>query len=251
MLSKFFNWLKANVSKAPADVERRGLGKWFQVLEERFMPMFWSNLLTMACMTPAFVCLFFHMETRDWLTLAAAIVCFSLAAPALTALFFICMQAVRGNPTWVLDSFKEAYTQESKKAIPLGLLVGALWAGYLWAVRLVLGETSASAAVLVMLLFCGIFLAGFSFFSFQQLATVELPFHGVLRNGILLILAGKGRSLTVSILTLAAVLVSAWFSVISFCVMLVGVPAIGIMTGELIFSPVFEMLFPKEEGDET
>ena len=144
-MSKFSNWVRANVSKAPADVNRRGLGKWFQVLEERFMPMFWSNLLTMACMTPACICLFFHMETRDWLSLAAAIICFSLAAPALSSTFFICMQAVRGNPTWVWDSFKTSYTQESKKAIPLGLLVGILWTGYLWAVSLVLSDAVVSA----------------------------------------------------------------------------------------------------------
>lgn len=249
-MSKFSNWVKANVSKAPADVNRRGLGKWFQVLEERFMPMFWSNLLTMGCMTPACVCLFFHMETRDWLSLAAALVCFSLASPALVSTFFICMQAVRENPTWVWDSFKTSYTQEGKKAIPLGLLVGILWTGYLWAVGLVLSDAVVSAVTLVMLAICGIFLAGFSFFSFQQLATVELPFHGILRNGILLILAGKGRSLVVSLLTLAAVLAGAWYSVISYCVLLVGVLAIGIMTGELIFFPVFEMLFLDEDGEE-
>ena len=100
-----------------------------------------------------------------------------------------------------------------------------------------------------MLAVCGIFLAGFSFFSFQQLATVELPFRGILRNGLLLILAGKGRSLAVSLLTMAAVLVGAWYSVISYCVLLIDVLAIGIMTGELIFFPVFEMLFLEEEEE--
>lgn len=248
-MGKFSDWRKARADKETVYVERRGFFKWFQVMVERFSPMFWSGLLAMLCMTPACLCLVVHGISRDWLSLLGALLCFALGAPGLVSLFFICMQAIRGNPTWVWDSFRKAWFRDSRKAIPVALLIGLLWLGFLTAVRLVISGTVTSIPLLAMLLMAGVLLSGFSFFSFQQLATVELPLGDVLRNGLLLTFAGKGRSLTVSILTLSGVLAGAWFSYVSYFVLMIGVLAVLVMTGELIFYPVFEMLFLDEEEE--
>lgn len=197
----------------------------------------------MVCMTPACLSLFWFDIGGNWLALPLAGILFALGCPSLGCLFFICMQAVRGNPTWVWDSFRKAYAQEAKKGILLGILLAVLWAGLMLAVSMVLSGTAVGIITFVMLVLAGVLVGGFTFFSLQQLGTVDLPLGGILRNGILLIFAGKLRSLVVSALTLALVLAGAWFSYFSYFLLILGGLGILVMTGELIFYPVFEDLF--------
>lgn len=224
-----------------------GFVKWLRTLVDRSGSLFWANGLAMTALTPAWAYLFFYGENQNPLLLFGAVLGFALASPALTALFFQCMQAVRENPMWVWDSFKNAYRKDFFKSFGIGLLVAVLWMAYLWTAALVLGDGIANAASLVVMVLLGILLSGFSFFVFQQMATLELSWQNVLRNGVLLVLAGKGRSLVVSLGTFAVVAVSIWFSYLSWIVLMLGALALLIMTGELIFYPVFETLFLERE----
>lgn len=225
-----------------------GFIKWLRTLLDRSGSLFWANLLAMIPLTPAWACLFLYGEGQNPLLLLGAVLGFALASPALTALFFQCMQAVRENPMWVWDSFKDAYRKEFAKSFGFGLLVALLWMGYSWAFAAVLGDGIASIVSLVGMALLGILLSGFSFFVFQQMATLELSWQNVLRNGLLLTLAGKSRSLAVSVLTFALVAASVWFSYLSWFVLMLGALALLVMTGELIFYPVFETLFLDGEG---
>lgn len=224
-----------------------GLVKWLRTLLDRSNSLFWANLLTMLVLTPGWACLFFYGENRSPLLLAGGVAGFALASPGLVSLFFQCMQAVRENPMWVWDSFKDAYRKEFLRSVCFGLLVALLWLGYGWLASWVLGDGIANAATLVGLAVSGILLSGFSFFVFQQLATVQLPWQDVLCNGLLLPLAGKGRSLAVSLGTFALVAACVFFSYISWFVLMLGALAMLVMTGQLVFYPVFEALFIDRE----
>lgn len=216
------------------------------------MSLFWGNLITMLCLFPCAVCLFFYKNTRDWLSLAGALLSFAAAAPAISCLFFLCMQAIRGNAIWIWSSFLESYRRDAKKAIPLGLLLGVLWAGFFHSLRLLFGTSEdLNLTAALMLAVAGYFLAGFSFLSFLQLAAVELPFHGVLRNGLLLIFAGKGRSFALSLFVLVLAVLGDWYGELAFFVLLIGVLAICVLTGEMIFFPVFEELFLYRDEDDA
>ena len=225
-----------------------GFVKWLRTLLDRSGSLFWANLLAMTALTPSWACLFFYGEKRNPLLLCGAVLGFALASPALTALFFQCMQAVRENPMWVWDSFRDAYRKEFRKSFGFGLLVALLWMAYFWAAALVLGDGIANIVSLVGMTLSGVLLSGFSFFLFQQMATVELSWQNVLRNGLLLVLAGKGRSLVVSLGAFAVVAASIWFSYLSWFVLMLGALALLVMTGELIFYPVFETLFLEVEN---
>ena len=67
-------------------------------------------------------------------------------------------------------------------------------------------------------------------------------------NAFLLIFAGKGRSFCAIAFAMAVVGVCLWFY--QYCVfyLLLGVPALTIMTANLIFYPVFEDFFPEDDG---
>ena len=53
----------SNFTNAPGGRRRRGLGRWFQILEDRFMTLFWANLMCMACSLIFLVSLFFFSQT--------------------------------------------------------------------------------------------------------------------------------------------------------------------------------------------
>ncbi len=243
--SKFWS----NFVKMPADVPRAGLGRWFQILEERFMPLFWVNLMTMGALMPCFVCVFFLTELWDSLSWCGAYVFFVLAGPCVTAMHYVCIKIVRGVPVWWWDDYKECARREWKRAMALSAIVGALWSAYVYALRLVLAiDGGLNMAFAMVFLCCGFVLAGFTAFGYQQLAAVELPFGNVLKNALLLIFAGKGRSFAAVMFALAVTLLCARYYLYAFFVMLVGFYAIAVMTFNLIFLPVFRELFGEESA---
>ncbi|HBK26799.1 MAG TPA: hypothetical protein DDY90_08870 [Clostridiales bacterium] len=89
---------------------------------------------------------------------------------------------------------------------------------------------------------------GLTVIGFQQIAMVALPFRGVLKNGFLLILAGGGRAAGAILFSLAAAAVCLRFY--EYCVwyLILGAPALLVMTANLIFYPVFEQYFPEEDA---
>lgn len=245
-LSRFWS----NFVKMPADVPRGGLGRWFQILEEHFMPLFWTNLVTFAWLLPCFACLFFLTELWDSLSWAGTYVFFVLAGPGVTALHYNCMRIVRGVPVWWWDDYMECVRREWKKAMLLSAILGALWSGYVYALRLIIA-VSGGLGLMYSMLFavCGFVLTGLTALSYQQLANVELPFGNVLKNALLLIFAGKGRSFAAVMFALAALALCARYYLYAFFVLLVGFYAVGVMTFSLIFLPVFNEFFPS--GDDA
>lgn len=245
-LSKFWS----NFAQMPADVPRAGLGRWFQIVEERFMPMFWVNLVTMGALLPCFACVFFLTELWDSISWCGAYVFFVLAGPCITALHYVCMKIVRGIPVWWWDDYKECVRREWKKALVLSAVVGALWSAYVYAVRLVLAVQGGLGAMFAMAFLCsGFILTGFTAFGYQQLAAVEIPFANVLKNALLLIFAGKGRSFAAVMFALILLLLCARYYLYAFFILFVGVYALAVMTFSLIFLPVFRELFPTEEDE--
>ena len=245
-MSRFWS----NFVKMPADVPRAGLGRWFQLLEERFMPLFWTNLVTMGSLLPCFACAFFLTELWDALSWLGTYVFFVLAGPCVTALHYNCMKVVRGANVWWWEDYKQCVRREWKKAMALSAIVGALWSGFAYAVRLVIGVSGGlGLGFTLVFVCCGFVLAGFTAFSYQQLSSVELPFRNVLQNALLLIFAGKGRSFAATAFALLCTIVCIKFYLYAFFLALAGLYAVAVMTFSLIFLPVFRQLFP--EGDDA
>ena len=82
---------------------------------------------------------------------------------------------------------------------------------------------------------------------FQQIAMVQLPFFGIIRNALLLIFAGKLRAFFAILFALAAVGAALWFYEFFVFILLLGAPVLTVMTFNLIFLPVFEAFFPEDE----
>ena len=234
--------------KAPGGVRRTGLARWFQILEERFMTLFWANLLCLAWALPLLAALFFFLQTWDWLSGVGVVLGTAVLGPGVTALNRVCMQIIRDKPVSVAQEFFASVKRDWKQSALFALIIGALWGMFAWAVRLVgLTEGGFNPVLAVGFFLSAFVMMGLTVIGFQQIAMVALPFRGVLKNGFLLILAG-GRAAGAILFSLAAAAVCLRFY--EYCVwyLILGAPALLVMTANLIFYPVFGQYFPEEDA---
>ncbi len=235
--------------KAPGGVRRTGLARWFQILEERSMTLFWANLLCLAWALPLLAALFFFLQTWDWLSGVGVVLGTAVLGPGVTALNRVCMQIIRDKPVSVAQEFFASVKRDWKQSALFALIIGALWGMFAWAVRLVgLTEGGFNPVLAVGFFLSAFVMMGLTVIGFQQIAMVALPFRGVLKNGFLLILAGGGRAAGAILFSLAAAAVCLRFY--EYCVwyLILGAPALLVMTANLIFYPVFEQYFPEEDA---
>lgn len=239
----------SNFKKVPGGYRRRGLGRWFQILEERFMTLFWANLLCVAWALPFLISLFFFLQTWDLLSLAGLVLGLAILGPGVTALTHVCMQVILDKPVFLWHAFWGSVRRDWKQSLLFTLILGALWGTLAYAVRLV-SAVQGGLGPLYTMVFClnAFVLMGLTLFGYQQIAMVRLPFYGVLKNAFALMFAGGLRSAGAILLGLAVTGVCLWFY--EYCVwyLLVGVPALTVMTANLIFCPVFEELFPEDDA---
>ena len=239
----------SNFTKSRTGERKRGLGRWFQVLEDRFMTLFWANLLFLAFALPFLVSLFFFTQIGDILSLAGMILGLVLLGPGMTALSYITMQVIRDRHVYVWEDFLKSVKRDWKQSVAFALLMGALWRAFAYALRLILaiqgglgpmyGAVFAVNAFLVM---------GLTILGFQQIAMVELPFYGIVKNAFLLIFAGKGHGFRAVVFALAAVGACLWFYEYFVFILLLGAPVMILMTANLMLLPVFEEFFPEDDG---
>ena len=85
--------------------------------------------------------------------------------------------------------------------------------------------------------------AGSNLFGYQQIAMLELPFGTQLKNAALLIFAGKLRAFFAIAVWVGMLLVPVIYYGLAAYILLAGWVAIGVMTANVIFAPVFSRLF--------
>lgn len=237
----------SNFINTPGGYRRRGLGRWFQILEERFMTLFWVNLICVVWALPFLVSLFFFCQTGDYLALAGVYIGWVLLGPAVTGMNFICMQTVRDKHIWLWKNFWNSVKRDWKQSVVFSMLTGILWGFFVYALRLVIAVQGGLGLMYLLVFALNAFVVmGLTVFGYQQIAMVSLPFYGILKNGFLLIFAGKGRSAAAVLFALIVTGLCIWFYQYSVFILLLGVPALTVMTVNLIFYPVFEDFFPED-----
>ena len=239
-------WKNFTISRDGA--RKKGLGRWFQILEDQFMALFWTNLLCMAFALPFLVSLFFFAQIGDSLSLLGMVLGLMLLGPAFTAMNHICMQLIRDKHVYVWDDFKKSLRRDWKQSVAFSLIVGLLWGFFAYGIRLLIviqgGLGPAYTAVFAINAFL---VMGLTLLGFQQIAMVQLPFFGIIRNALLLIFAGRLRAFFAILFALAAVGAALWFYEFFVFILLLGAPVLTVMTFNLIFLPVFEAFFPEDE----
>ena len=227
--------------------EKHGIALWFQILTERFSPLFRVNLVTVLWLTPFFTSLGLFLRSWDAFSCLLCVLSFLLASPGVCALNYVCMKIVRRVPVWWWEDYKSSVKREWKRAVLFSVIVGTLAAAYAFSLH----GTSAELSLVQLIVYTALafFLVGFASFGFQQLACVELSFASTLKNAALLILAGGVRSLVAVLFAFVCVAAALIFYTFTPYLLLLGLFAVVVMTFDLIFLPAFENFFPEDKNE--
>lgn len=238
----------SNFTKSRTGERKQGLGRWFQILEDRFMVLFWTNLLCVGFALPFLISLFFFTQAGDSLSLLGMVLGLMLLGPGYTAMEFITMQVIRDKHVDVWQDFRKSVKRDWKQSAMFALLVGLLWGTFAYALRLIVAVQGGVGLMYTAVFGLNAFLVmGLTILGFQQIAMVQLPFYGIVKNGFLLIFAGKGRGFGAILFTLVAVAGCLWFYEYFVFILLLGAPVVITMTANLIFYPVFGEFFSEDE----
>ena len=235
---------KGKIWNIPPEEEQKGLLLWFQLLQKHYLNLFYANAIAVASLLPCAYFVYLLVQTRDLTFWALGLVCFVLAAPCQTGLHSVCVRLVHRMPVWVKEDFARAWRAEWKKSMVFGLLLGLLWSALAYAVYMVIA-VDGGLSVGFLLLFClaGFLLTGITLFGFQQIAMLEVSLWDALKNAVLLIFAGKLRSFFAIAVWVAMMLVPVIYYGLAVYILLLGWVAIGVMTANVIFAPIFSGFF--------
>lgn len=231
--------------------EEHGFLLWLNLIYAQFGNLFYANLIAVVSMLPAAYLAYVFVTTHDLVYQLLFILLMGVAGPGLTVLAGTACRVSLRRPVWLKEDLKAVLTQDLKQSILLGMLTGVVWSVIFDAAYLLYAAEGAfSLPLLLIVAVYGYLAAGFTFFSFQQLAMLEVSFGRVIVNGFLLIFAGKGRSF-LAVMNLILVLgICAYFYGIGVILVIAGIPVLALMTSNQIFTPVFSSLFleRKEEA---
>ena len=231
--------------------EDKGVLLWLNLTASHFGDLFYANIIAVVCLIPAFYFLLLFARTLSLPFQLISALLFSLAGPALTLLFGTACRVSLRRPVWIWEDLKAILKNDLLKSFALGLIVAVMWSVVIDAVYLMYSANGGVSAILLVFALAYVYLcAGFSMFSFQQLAMLDISFGEVLKNGILLVFAGGIRSFFSIVLTVAVLSVCAYFYGIGSILAIGGVPAWMIMTSDCIFAPVFRRLFMENSENE-
>ena len=157
----------------PPEEEQTGLLLWFQILQKHYLKLFGANAIAVLSLLPCAYFVYLLVQTGDVVFWVVGLALFVLASPCQTGLHSVCVRLVHRMPVWVKDEFINAWKQEWKPSMLLGLLLAV--------------DGGMSVGYLLMMLLAAYFLTGLTLFGYQQIAMLELPFGTQLKNAALLI----------------------------------------------------------------
>ncbi len=240
-----------SILNIPPEEEQTGILLWFQLIQNHWIPMFYANLITVASLVPTAFFLALLVQTRDLVFWAAALLFLTLAGPNFTGLNRICVRIVHKLPVWLKEDYRSAWKQDLKISMAFTAMLGLVWSAYAYSIYMViLVDGGLSVGLLALFAVLAYFLAGITLFGYQQIAMLELSLAAVWKNAVLLILAGKLRSVFAILACAVMVLFCYTYIGLLVYILLFGWIALMVMTANLIFAPVFRSLFLTEKQDE-
>ena len=167
----------------PPEEEQTGLLLWFQILQKHYLKLFGANAIAVLSLLPCAYFIYLLIQTGDVVFWVVGLALFVLASPCQTGLHSVCVRLVHRMPVWVKDEFINAWKQEWKPSMLLGLILGVLWSVLVYGAYMVVAvDGGMSVGYLLLMLLAAYFLTGLTLFGYQQIAMLELPFGTQLKT---------------------------------------------------------------------
>ena len=186
------NFSKPGPGISPNAPRKKGAARYFEVLTRDFSTFWMAGLLAMISSLPFALGLWFAVTTHSLIPmLLAGILGGMLAAPQIVGLNDTVLRALRDEPGYWWATYRRAWKRNAKASLLPGAICGLLLATEIFtAFHSETGSVAATVAIFVAL----ILLAGIAQYLYAQIALVDLPFSGLLKNSLMLFLGYLPRS---------------------------------------------------------
>lgn len=179
----------------PDEPRKKGFARLIEILGRDLWPFFKAGFLTLLGAVPFLVLMVMAIATHAVIfVLAAGIIGGMIAAPQMCGLADTVLRSLRDEPGYWWVTYRRAWKRNLKACVVPGILCGLLLAMqvFLFFILLETGTSSPSWVATIV----GFFITlGLTFYIVPQLALVDLPLLGILKNSLLLFIAYFPRTL--------------------------------------------------------
>lgn len=229
----------------PDTPRKKGTARFVELLG-RDMTSFWlAGLLTLLSSVPFVFGIWFSIVSHAVLpALLAGVVGGAIAAPQLCGLQDTILRSLRDEPGYWWTTYRRAWKRNAKAALLPGALGGLILAMQIFTLYHMSGQ---GAGMLVALLVGVVFLTGLAQYIFAQVALLELPFGGMLKNAVLLFLGYLPRTALGIVWQLAYWLIVALFWPFSSVLLVITGCWLPTLLGLMAIYPVLDKSFQVEQ----
>ena len=188
-----FHFDRPGPGVSPDAPRKKGPARFFEMLGRDFMSFYLAGLLALASALPFVLGVWFAVDTHSLLPLLlAGVLGGMIAAPQLCGLLDTILRSLRDEPGFWWATYRRAWKRNAKASLLPGAIGGLLLSMQIFTV---FHYDVSTGVVPGALLAVGLFLLlGLAEFMFAQVALVDLPFGGLLKNSLFLFLGYLPRA---------------------------------------------------------
>ena len=187
------NFSKPGPGISPNAPRKKGAARYFEVLARDFSTFWMAGLLAMISSLPFALGLWFAVTTHSLIPmLLAGILGGMLAAPQIVGLNDTVLRALRDEPGYWWVTYRRAWKRNAKASLLPGAGCGLLLALEIFTLFHL--DIRENMPLVVASFVAIILLAGLSQYIYAQVALIDIPFGGLLKNSLMLFLGYLPRS---------------------------------------------------------
>lgn len=188
-----FHFDRPGPGVSPDAPRKKGPARFFEMLGRDFISFYLAGMLALASAMPFVLGVWFAVTTHSLVPLLlAGVLGGMIAAPQLCGLLDTILRSLRDEPGFWWATYRRAWKRNAKASLLPGAIGGLLLAMQIFTVF----HYDISVGVVPgALLAVGLFLLlGLAEFLFAQVALLEMPFAGMLKNSLFLFLGYLPRA---------------------------------------------------------
>lgn len=188
-----FHFDRPGPGVSPDAPRKKGPARFFEMLGRDFVSFYLAGMLALASAMPFVLGMWFAVATHSLVPLLlAGVLGGMIAAPQLCGLLDTILRSLRDEPGFWWTTYRRAWKRNAKASLLPGAIGGLLLAMQIFTV---FHYDSSVGVVPGALLAVGLFLLlGLAEFLFAQVALLEMPFAGMLKNSLFLFLGYLPRA---------------------------------------------------------
>ena len=179
----------------PDAPRKKGVARLAEIMGRDMWNFFRAGFLAFLGCLPFIIGMFFAVETHALLfMLLAGIIGGLIAGPELSAMADTVLRSLRDEPGYWWETYRRVWKRNARESLVPGMLTGLVLSMQIFTL-FHMSVISAGIVTWVLLILSFVITLGLESYIWPQIALLDLPLYGILKNSLLLFLGYLPRSL--------------------------------------------------------